>query len=460
MQTSASGLGAIGISDTYYKLLESLDSYNNGMGNIKTKAGEISDLILGWLGFTKSVNEATGETIYNFTGIAKISFTPILQSLSGLWDSIRRFTRVSVDLVIQFLNEFVLPISKVVIEETVPRFIKMLSDMIDMFSDIYEGGAKQALHDIYKEVLVPLSKLTLTAINQMLGNLSLIFQDIGKWSRDNPLLAEFISRVVGSLLLIKGLVGLSTILLGVANPLLLIGIAIGAILIYNYDDIKAWWEALSPSTQVLAGMALLTGGIWGVVAAVMGLQSAWTLGLGAVAILAGMTAMTAGIENMKKGIASAIPTIPNTPMPNYNAYGTQPNNNTYNPYNNQPIIQTPPPPVTQPKVVIPTYQVADKSTKYTSVGMYADGGFPATGQMFMARESGAELVGNIGGRTAVMNNQQIVQAVSQGVASAVSQAMGNGGQTVIMQVGDTEFGRVAIKSINKVQKNSNLAIEM
>lgn len=50
---------------------------------------------------------------------------------------------------------------------------------------------------------------------------------------------------------------------------------------------------------------------------------------------------------------------------------------------------------------------------------YADGGFPAQGQMFIARESGAEMVGNIGGRTAVANNDQIVAGVAGGVREAV-----------------------------------------
>ena len=54
---------------------------------------------------------------------------------------------------------------------------------------------------------------------------------------------------------------------------------------------------------------------------------------------------------------------------------------------------------------------------------YATGGFPTMGQMFIANEAGAELVGNIGNRTAVVNNDQIVAAVSQGVYSAVRSAM-------------------------------------
>ena len=52
------------------------------------------------------------------------------------------------------------------------------------------------------------------------------------------------------------------------------------------------------------------------------------------------------------------------------------------------------------------------------VPMYAEGGFPEQGQMFIAREAGAEMVGNIGRRTAVANNDQIVSGIAGGVAQA------------------------------------------
>ena len=54
-----------------------------------------------------------------------------------------------------------------------------------------------------------------------------------------------------------------------------------------------------------------------------------------------------------------------------------------------------------------------------------------TGQMFIAREAGPELVGTIGGSTAVMNNDQIVSSVSDGVARAVSAVMGGQSNTPI-----------------------------
>ena len=46
------------------------------------------------------------------------------------------------------------------------------------------------------------------------------------------------------------------------------------------------------------------------------------------------------------------------------------------------------------------------------------GGFPDRGQMFIARESGPELVGQIGSRTAIANNDQIVSGIASGVSDA------------------------------------------
>ena len=55
----------------------------------------------------------------------------------------------------------------------------------------------------------------------------------------------------------------------------------------------------------------------------------------------------------------------------------------------------------------------------------AAGGLVDPGQFFVAREAGPELVGSFGARTAVMNNNQIVDAVSAGVYKAVKEAMGS-----------------------------------
>ena len=68
------------------------------------------------------------------------------------------------------------------------------------------------------------------------------------------------------------------------------------------------------------------------------------------------------------------------------------------------------------------------SIPHLSVDWYANGGFPDAGQLFIANEAGPEMVGSIGGKTAVANNDQIVEAIAQGVFRAVTEAMnGNSG---------------------------------
>ena len=81
-----------------------------------------------------------------------------------------------------------------------------------------------------------------------------------------------------------------------------------------------------------------------------------------------------------------------------------------------------------------TVNVSTKATKKADGGVfsggswkpikkYAVGGLPNMGQMFVAREAGPELVGTLGGHTAVMNNDQIVSSVSAGVAQAVKEVI-------------------------------------
>ena len=67
------------------------------------------------------------------------------------------------------------------------------------------------------------------------------------------------------------------------------------------------------------------------------------------------------------------------------------------------------------------------SLKTRTISAYAEGGVPQSGQLFVANEAGPELVGNIGGRTAVANAVQIVEAVAKGVARAVRQSLAESG---------------------------------
>ena len=62
-----------------------------------------------------------------------------------------------------------------------------------------------------------------------------------------------------------------------------------------------------------------------------------------------------------------------------------------------------------------------------NISWYAQGGFPDAGQLFIANEAGPEMVGTMNNRTAVANNDQIVEGIREGVFEAVSAAMSQSG---------------------------------
>ena len=70
-----------------------------------------------------------------------------------------------------------------------------------------------------------------------------------------------------------------------------------------------------------------------------------------------------------------------------------------------------------------------------SLQWYAKGGFPEMGQLFIANEAGPEMVGKMGNRNAVANNNQIVDGIKNGVFEAVLDAFNASG---ILERDDSE----------------------
>ena len=97
------------------------------------------------------------------------------------------------------------------------------------------------------------------------------------------------------------------------------------------------------------------------------------------------------------------------------------------------------------------------------VSAYASGGFPEQGEMFIAREAGPELVGEIGRRTGVANNGQIVEGISEGVAEAnegVIAALFAAAQQVVQSVREkntsiTIDGRKISREVTSEQNRAN-----
>lgn len=97
--------------------------------------------------------------------------------------------------------------------------------------------------------------------------------------------------------------------------------------------------------------------------------------------------------------------------------------------------------------------------KEVNLTKYATGGFPDEGELFIAREAGAEMVGSIGRRAAVANNDQIVEAISAGVYQAVRNANGGNGAgnrntTVVAQCDGKTLFKIVVDENNKVVRTT------
>ncbi len=93
-----------------------------------------------------------------------------------------------------------------------------------------------------------------------------------------------------------------------------------------------------------------------------------------------------------------------------------------------------------------------------SVQWYASGGFPQSGEMFVARESGPEMVGRMGNRNAVANNGQIIEGIKAGVFEAVMDAfMASGilekgqGENVVLELTIKADSETLYKAVRKGQ---------
>lgn len=100
------------------------------------------------------------------------------------------------------------------------------------------------------------------------------------------------------------------------------------------------------------------------------------------------------------------------------------------------------------------------------VEWYASGGFPKTGEMFMANEAGPELVGKMGNKTTVANQQQIIAGIEQGVYKAVMAAFSmqsakngksqNETPTFNIYVGGRKVTDVVVEEINHRTKSTGV----
>ncbi len=110
-------------------------------------------------------------------------------------------------------------------------------------------------------------------------------------------------------------------------------------------------------------------------------------------------------------------------------------------------------------------KVAGFTIKYPNgFSTYAKGGFPQKGQMFIANEAGPEMIGTMGGRTAVANNNQITAGIASAVYPAVYNAIiaalarggGNGNQPINIYIGDKQITEYFVEYIKSQTKTTGV----
>lgn len=80
-----------------------------------------------------------------------------------------------------------------------------------------------------------------------------------------------------------------------------------------------------------------------------------------------------------------------------------------------------------------------------SVPTLATGGMVNKGQLFVANENGAEMIGNFGNKTAVANNEQIIEGIKRGV----EEAMQGSNQTIQLVVDGKLLTSVVVNNIRQ-----------
>jgi hypothetical protein len=115
------------------------------------------------------------------------------------------------------------------------------------------------------------------------------------------------------------------------------------------------------------------------------------------------------------------------------------------------------PSISFPYIPLPHFSISGSANPLTwlqqglpkvNIDWYAQGGFPDMGQMFVAREAGPELVGNIGNKNAVVNNMQIIEGIKQGVSEAMRGVQSGGDSHITINLD----GKVVYDNV--VQRNN------
>lgn len=213
---------------------------------------------------------------------------------------------------------------------------------------------------------------------------------------------SMITTVVGGALLAVGaILALSGVALPLGLGLMAAGaLSLGAVTTLNWDFVvNSIKKVVSVITGILSGALIVLG--------VLLCLSGAGVGLGLAVLAAGLSLSYAAWTLDDNPITRFVRQMANSIIGLVNGVIDAINDMFHIQFNGLSVMGI---------TLIPAFDI--RLVDIPHIPFFEDGGFPNEGQLFIAREAGAEMVGAMGRRTAVANNDQIVEGISAGVSVA------------------------------------------
>lgn len=213
---------------------------------------------------------------------------------------------------------------------------------------------------------------------------------------------SMITTVVGGALLAVGaILALSGVALPLGLGLMAAGaLSLGAVATLNWDFVvNSIKKVVSVITGILSGALIVLG--------VLLCLSGAGVGLGLAVLAAGLSLSYAAWTLDDNPITRFVRQMANSIIGLVNGVIDAINDMFHIQFNDLSVMGI---------TLIPAFDI--RLVDIPHIPFFEDGGFPNEGQLFIAREAGAEMVGAMGRRTAVANNDQIVEGISAGVSIA------------------------------------------
>lgn len=213
---------------------------------------------------------------------------------------------------------------------------------------------------------------------------------------------SMITTVVGGALLAVGaILALSGVALPLGLGLMAAGaLSLGAVATLNWDFVvNSIKKVVSVITGILSGALIVLG--------VLLCLSGAGVGLGLAVLAAGLSLSYAAWTLDDNPITRFVRQMANSIIGLVNGVIDAINDMFHIKFNGLSVMGI---------TLIPAFDI--RLVDIPHIPFFEDGGFPNEGQLFIAREAGAEMVGAMGRRTAVANNDQIVEGISAGVSVA------------------------------------------